>query len=102
MEIRSLQVGMIETNCYLLCDTDRKVCAVIDPGDEGARILSVVRTTGCTPCAVLLTHGHYDHTGAVEDIRAAYPGIPVYLKREDTTAGGAPRTIFPPVPDTRD
>ena len=37
MEIRSLQVGPIGTNCYLLCDETAKVCAVIDPGGEASR-----------------------------------------------------------------
>lgn len=100
MEIQYLTVGMIGTNCYLLCDEGTKTCAVIDPGDEGARIVSAVEGTGCTPCAVLLTHGHYDHTGAVEDVRSRWPGIPVYLHPADTAAGGAPRSLFPPVRDT--
>ena len=100
MKIRHLQVGMIETNCYILCDEERRVCAVIDPGDEGTRILSAIHASGCTPAAVLLTHGHYDHTGAVEDLREKWPGLPVYLKREDTAEGGAPKGIFPPVPGT--
>ena len=38
MEIRSLQVGPIGTNCYLLCDETAKVCAVIDPGGEASRV----------------------------------------------------------------
>ena len=63
MKIKCLQVGPIGTNCYLLCDEDAKTCAVIDPGGDGARIAAAVAETGCVPCAILLTHGHYDHTG---------------------------------------
>ena len=69
MKIKCLQVGPIGTNCYLLCDEDAKTCAVIDPGGDGARIAAAVAETGCVPCAILLTHGHYDHTGAVGELR---------------------------------
>ena len=77
MEITYLPVGPIETNCYILCDETAKVCAVIDPGDEAERIASAVERTGCAPCAILLTHGHFDHTGAVNELRETL-GIPVY------------------------
>ena len=67
MKIKCLQVGPIGTNCYLLCDEDAKTCAVIDSGWDGARIAAAVAETGCVPCAILLTHGHYDHSGDVRD-----------------------------------
>ena len=38
MTIKTLQVGPIMTNCYLLCDEDATVCALIDPGDDAARV----------------------------------------------------------------
>ena len=80
MKIKCLQVGPIGTNCYLLCDEDAKTCAVIDSGGDGARIAAAVAETGCVPCAILLTHGHYDHTGAVGELQAKWPETPVYLK----------------------
>lgn len=43
MTIKTLQVGPIMTNCYLLCDKDAKVCALIDPGDDAARVEQLVR-----------------------------------------------------------
>ena len=99
MEVQCLIVGPIETNCYLLCDETRKECAVIDPGDEAGRIAVAIRKSGCTPTAILLTHGHYDHTDGVEGLRRAYPGLPVYLNAGDDAAQGAPAALFPPVPD---
>ena len=63
MDIQILQVGPIGTNCYLLCDETEKLCAVVDPGGDAARVAAAVVDTGCAPCAILLTHGHYDHTG---------------------------------------
>ena len=86
MKIKCLQVGPIGTNCYLLCDEDAKTCAVIDSGGDGARIAAAVAETGCVPCAILLTHGHYDHTGAVGELQAKWPETPVYLNRRDVYA----------------
>ena len=83
MKIQALQVGPIGTNCYLLCDEQAKACAVIDPGGDAGRIAAAVERTGCAPSAVLLTHGHYDHTGGVEELLSAFPGVPVYLNRRD-------------------
>ena len=61
MKIVTLQVGPIGTNCYILCDEEAAVCAVIDPGDEPRRIAAAIAGTGCTPEMILLTHGHFDH-----------------------------------------
>lgn len=99
MEIKSLQVGPIGTNCYLLCDETAKVCAVIDPGGDADRVAAAVAGTGCAPCAILLTHGHYDHTGAVASLRETWPGIPVYLSRKDQyTEDAYAAQLFPSVP----
>jgi len=65
MKTITLQVGPIMTNCYILCDDETKVCAVVDPGADADRVSQAVAETGCAPVCILLTHGHYDHTGAV-------------------------------------
>lgn len=79
MTIQVLQVPPIGTNCYLLKDDATGKGAIIDPGGDGASIRSAVAQMGMTPVAILLTHGHYDHTGAVLDLLREYPGLPVYL-----------------------
>ncbi len=79
MTIQALQVPPIGTNCYLLKDDATGRGAVIDPGGDAPSILARVEELGMAPAAVLLTHGHYDHTGAVSDLRRAWPGVPVYL-----------------------
>ena len=51
--------------------------------------------TGCVPCAILLTHGHYDHTGAVGELQAKWPETPVYLNRRDVYADACTQQLFP-------
>lgn len=103
MDIKTLQVGPIGTNCYLLCDTQAGACAVIDPGAEASRVAAAVRESGCTPCAILLTHGHYDHTGAVAQLRQMWPQVPVYLGHKDQyEAGTYAAELFPAIPDSVD
>ena len=98
MEIKSLQVGPIGTNCYILCDETEKRCAVIDPGGDPLEVAAAVKDTGCAPAVILLTHGHYDHTGAVADLQAKWPQVPVYLNRRDQYEGDAYlQQLFPPV-----
>lgn len=103
MDIKTLQVGPIGTNCYLLCDETEKLCAVIDPGGDAVRVAAAVEDSGYAPCAILLTHGHYDHTGAVAELSARWPGVPVYLNRRDVYEGDAYlQQLFPPVPCAKD
>ena len=103
MDIKTLQVGPIGTNCYILCDQQAKVCAVIDPGGDAAQVADTVKNTGCALCAILLTHGHYDHTGGVEALQARWPDVPVYLNRRDVYEGDAYlQQLFPPVSGAED
>ena len=103
MDIQILQVGPIGTNCYLLCDETEKLCAVVDPGGDAARVAAAVVDTGCAPCAILLTHGHYDHTGGVAELRAKWPDVPVYLNHRDQYEGDAYlQQLCPPVPGAKD
>ena len=83
MDIKSLQVGYIATNCYILGDEETKLCALVDPGGNADQIESVVQMCGYTPCAILLTHGHDDHVGAVAELHEIWPEIPVYLNERD-------------------
>ena len=93
MQLKVLQVGPIGTNCYILEDEATKLAAVIDPGDEAEKILSVLKEDGVEPRYILLTHGHYDHTTGVPDLHRALPEAQVYIHKAD--AQGAGSRLFP-------
>ena len=89
MHIKTIPVGQIQTNCYVVTDLETKVCAIIDPGDESSEILEYVKEFGLTPQAVFLTHGHYDHHMAVDDIVLEWE-IPVYISEADVSTSTRP------------
>ena len=88
MKIQSIQVGDLATNCYFLIDETVKKAAIIDPGDEGDRILAEVKKLDAQVEYILLTHGHYDHIGAVAQLHKALPGSKVYLHQADSRGTG--------------
>jgi hydroxyacylglutathione hydrolase len=68
MFIKCLQVGPIQTNCYIACDKVSNRAAIIDPGAEAQRIVSALEEAGCTADYVVLTHGHADHMMAAHEV----------------------------------
>lgn len=94
MKVLSLMVGPIMTNCYILCDEDARVCAVIDPGDEPKRIEAMIASSGCTPVMILLTHGHFDHCTGVAGLLETWPKLPVYIHKGDVTDSSGGDLLF--------
>ena len=76
MHIEQIKTGMIEENCYLVYNDEALL--IIDPGEDAAKIKTQFEKTRQQPVAILLTHTHYDHIGAVEELRQFYQ-IPVYV-----------------------
>lgn len=93
MKIKTLAVGDLATNCYILADEVSKLCAVIDPGDEAERILAQVHGEGWQVKYILLTHGHYDHTIAVPALHEALPEAEIYIHQADSHGAGG--RLFP-------
>ena len=77
-----LPVGPYQANCYLVCRPDEPACLVIDPGAEPSRILEVIEEQKLEPIAILVTHGHIDHVGALAAV-ARSTGAPVYSSRRE-------------------
>ena len=82
LKIHTLPLGSYQTNCYIIYDDASKTCCVIDPGYAPETVLNKVSQLGLTVDAILLTHGHFDHVGAVKEI-AAETGCEVYLCEDD-------------------
>ena len=83
LQIRRMPVGQIGTNCYLLEDLERKLCVVIDPGDQPGDIDRAIRNEGLTVSMILITHGHFDHVLGVPGMIQRWPGVPVYVHEKE-------------------
>lgn len=82
MQYEVLPLGDYQTNCCLCWDEATKRCAIIDPGYQPEVIVRVMQEKGLTAAMILLTHGHFDHVGAVKPLATAL-NIPVYLCEKD-------------------
>lgn len=69
MIIRSLAVGPLESNCFIIGDEDSKKAMVVDPGDEPDRIMDIIKKDDLSVGYIVCTHAHFDHVGAVTDIK---------------------------------
>jgi len=80
MKIITCTTGALAENCYIIYDS--KVAAVIDPGDDADVILDIIDKNGLEVKYILLTHGHFDHIGAVKEIKDK-TGALVCIHKED-------------------
>src|SRR6476660_2954248 len=69
-KIHMLTLGMVQTNCYIVGDEHTGDAVVIDPSDNAAEILALVKKSGWTVREILATHAHFDHVLAVGDLKA--------------------------------
>ncbi len=81
-KIDSRILGMVGTNCYLLCNMDIKECVLIDPADSQDEISRMIDESGCSLKGILLTHGHFDHIMAADAVRDKY-GVKVYASCDE-------------------
>lgn len=82
IEILKLTLGPIQTNCYILGDTDSRSAVVIDPADRASLILKTAQEQGWTVREILATHGHFDHIMASADL-TQLTGAPFRCHRLD-------------------
>ena len=86
LQVFSLPLGLLQANCFLL--VQGQAALLIDPGDEAALVVDAMTRHGVRPSAILVTHGHYDHVGAVAALAEQY-GVRVYAGADDIDEGGA-------------
>ena len=94
MDRATIQVGGFEVNCSILSENGK--AWIIDPGQEGDRIVKLLRERGLSPQAILLTHAHFDHIGAIPALQDAYPDLPVYVHENDLKVISHPLNQLPP------
>lgn len=80
LEIRTIPVGMGQANCYIISDDEEAL--IVDPGAGANIIQTTIEQIDTKPVAILLTHTHYDHIGALDAIREEYQ-VPVYVHPEE-------------------
>lgn len=82
MEIKTLPLGLYQTNCYVVWEETADTCVVIDPGYETRELETLLEKENKKVEAVLLTHCHFDHVGGVESL-ARRENCPVYICQGD-------------------
>ena len=82
LKVNQYQVGPVCTNCYFAINTETKEVLLIDPGDGAEYLIEMVEKESLKPVAVLLTHGHFDHATAAEEV-AKHFGISVYAHEKE-------------------
>ena len=87
MLIKTLPVGMLDTNCYIVTDEKTLQCAIIDPGADSNSILDYIESNNLRPEVVFLTHGHFDHHIALSAVLDA-TGASAYINKNDATTNG--------------
>nr|WP_304218592.1 MBL fold metallo-hydrolase [Fredinandcohnia onubensis] len=81
MKWQRIPLGPLQTNAYILTNSNKE-CVIFDPGGDGQRLNTILRQQGLKPVAVLLTHAHFDHIGAIDDVIANWD-VPVYIHEKE-------------------
>ncbi len=100
IRVKRLVVGIVGTNTYLVYDEETKKAVVVDPGDRADLILEAAERLELMPEAILLTHGHFDHIMAANELKAAWH-VPVYAcKKEEEIMGDWEKNLVASYYDT--
>ncbi|MBE6403308.1 MAG: MBL fold metallo-hydrolase [Lentisphaerae bacterium] len=96
---RIIPVGALAVNCYLVFLEESKLLLIVDPGDDADLIISAAKSFAYERSAILLTHAHVDHIGAVPEVRKALNCGFVYLSAGDKELYNSPDNhILPYLP----
>jgi len=101
MIIKTFPVGMLQENCYIIINEEVNEAVTVDPGDEGEILIANIERLGCSLKAILLTHGHADHVGAVVDLKNKF-NVPVYINEKEILCMQNDNTVFGKLPECYD
>ena len=82
LKIEMLNLGIYWVNAYIIREENSSTCCILDPGGHPKKVLDYLAKNNLTLEAILLTHGHFDHVGAVKELHAA-TGCKVYMNPDD-------------------
>ena len=82
LRVKTIVVGQLQANCYLIFDSEKKEASIIDPGDDADYITRVIADEKVTPTQIIATHGHFDHIMAAAELQLAY-NIPFLIHQKD-------------------
>ncbi len=83
IEYSSIMTGPLGENCYFVWN-DSKEAWIIDPGADDEDICNELKSRQLTPVCIVLTHGHFDHLGALDALLKRWPTLPVVMRKEET------------------
>ena len=83
MKFETVVVGPLAVNSYLLYDEETRDCVIIDPGDEGFKIVETISSLNLNPKELWLTHAHFDHLGGIAAVKRKYDNVDVVMHSED-------------------
>ncbi|WP_273323836.1 MBL fold metallo-hydrolase [Vallitalea guaymasensis] len=82
MKVKTMMLGILQTNVYIVYDEESKDAVVIDPAGDEDRIIRFIEENNLRLMGIIVTHGHFDHIGVVDAIRDNY-GVPVFTSRQE-------------------
>ena len=95
LDIAGVSLGQYQTNCYIVrADAEATEAVVVDPGAQGQALIGALDERGIVPVAILVTHYHFDHLGAVADLAERY-GCPVWMCADEAHGLSDPESVFP-------
>lgn len=97
MIIKVYPIGIYEENIYVLIDEKSKDACIVDPGGNADILIEKIEELDCNIKYILLTHGHFDHVGALNEIEAKYKA-PIYINQNEVDFMKTDKTVFGNIP----
>lgn len=83
LNIETIPLGLIETNCYLVWPEAESVCWIIDPGGDPTPVVEIMAAKALRLEKIVITHGHFDHFLGTRELKAQFPTVPIAIHASD-------------------